>query len=133
MVTRRKAKSGGIGSGSSPTVSCLLLAFVVLDIHYQTIEAKDNRPSSLRVAICHREKFALSNRLFTADVYKNAQSLLKLLHGSFVTSHCALSPRQSAGRSSVPNEEDSTQLFGPFDAFVKALSVSRRVVALSLC
>jgi hypothetical protein len=88
---------------------------VILDVHYHTIKADDDRASPLRVAICHREELTLPYGLATADIDQNAESFQELLYYSLVTGYRALPLRLSDGRLTILNEEDSAQLFGLFD------------------
>jgi hypothetical protein len=53
-------------------VPYLLLALIVLDIDHYTVEANDDRASPLCITICYGEELALTNRLSTTNVYKDA-------------------------------------------------------------
>jgi hypothetical protein len=45
---------------------------MVLDMDHYMVEANDDRASPLYITICHGEELALTNRLSTTDVYKDA-------------------------------------------------------------
>ena len=71
-------------------VACLLLALVILDVYHHKVEAKDARPSPLRIVICHQEELTLLHGLTAADLNQDAQPFQELLHRSLGSSSRAI-------------------------------------------
>jgi hypothetical protein len=80
---------------------------MILDIHYHTIKADNDRASLLHITIYHREELTLPHGLAAANMDQDAKSFQELLYRSLVTSYRALPLRLSDGRLVVLNKEDS--------------------------
>jgi hypothetical protein len=50
------------------------MTFVVLDMYHNAIKQDGERSSSLRIAMCRRDKLVLSYRLPATGVYEDAET-----------------------------------------------------------